>query len=242
MKTSLAVGLAAVGATTSQREASEARATTRPSSADVRLLARLRAGDDSALSELVRRYQVSLMRLAVAFLPNEALAEEAVQDTWTAVVDGLASFEGRSSLKTWIFRILTNRAKTRLVREARSIPFSALTGDDSDEVAVNPARFAADGHWAELPASFSAESPEKQLIDKEAMSCLESALQQLPLNQRAVVNLRDVQGMESDEVCNILGIRETNQRVLLHRGRSKLRRALEEHLIGAEPACSGATS
>lgn len=242
MKTSSAVRFTAVGATTSQKEASEAFATTRPSSADLRLLARLRAGDDSAVSELVRRYHSSLMRLALAFLPNEALAEEAVQDTWAAVLDGLASFEGRSSLKTWIFRILTNRAKTRLVREARSVPFSALAGEDSDEVAVNSGRFAGDGHWAKSPPSFSAENPEKQLIEKEAMSCLDCALQQLPLNQRAVVTLRDVQGTDSDEVCNILGISETNQRVLLHRGRSKLRSALEEHLIGAAPTCSGAMS
>ncbi len=233
MKTSSAVRLASVGAIPSQTAASEIGTTTAASSADLKLLARLRAKDESALCELVRRYQGPLLRLALAFLPNEALAEEAVQDTWAAVVDGLASFEGRSSLKTWIFRILTNRAKTRLLREARSVPFSALTRLDSDEVAVNPARFDSDGHWAEPPSNLSDESPEKQLIDKEAMSCLERALRQLPLNQRAVVSLRDVQGMESDEVCNMLGIRETNQRVLLHRGRSKLRRALEEHLIGA---------
>lgn len=242
MKTSSATRLAPVGATSPQTAAGETRPTTRPSSVDLKILARLRAGDGSALRELVRRYHASLLRLALAFLPNQALAEEAVQDTWTAVLDGLASFEGRSSLKTWIFRILANRAKTRMVREARSVPFSALAGAESDEVAVDPARFASDGHWAESPRSFSNESPEKQLIDKEAMSCLESALRQLPLNQRTVVTLRDVQGLDSDEVCNILGIRETNQRVLLHRGRSKLRRALEEHLIGAEPACSGATS
>ena len=242
MKTSSAARLAAVGATSSQTGAGKTRPTTRPSSADLKSLALLRAGDESALRELVRRYHGSLLRLALAFLPNQVLAEEAVQDTWTAVLDGLASFEGRSSLKTWIFRILANRAKTRLVREARSVPFSALTRVDSDEMVVDPARFASDGHWAESPPSFTDESPEKKLIDKEAMSCLESALQQLPLNQRTVVTLRDVQGLDSDEVCNILGIRETNQRVLLHRGRSKLRRALEDHLIGAEPACSGATS
>jgi RNA polymerase sigma-70 factor (ECF subfamily) len=206
----------------------------RASSADLKLLARLRAGDESAVVELVRRYQGTLLRLAYAFRPNRAFAEEVVQDTWAAVVDGLASFQGRSSLKTWICRILTNRAKTRLIREARSVPFSALKGFDCDEPVVDPARFVPDGHWAESPRSFTDdESPEKQLITKEAMLFLERALQQLPLNQRAVVTLRDVEGLESDEVCNVLDIRETNQRVLLHRARSKLRQALEDQLIGA---------
>ncbi len=129
--------------------------------------------------------------------------------------------------------ILTGPSPTRLIREARSVPFSALKDFDSDEPAVDPARFLTDGRWAEPPRSFTDESPEKQLIHKEAIFCLERALQQLPLNQRAVVTLRDVEGLGSEEVCNVLQIRETNQRVLLHRARAKLRRALEEHLIGA---------
>jgi RNA polymerase sigma-70 factor (ECF subfamily) len=192
----------------------------------------LKSGDEVALGELVRRYQASLIRLAIALLANHALAEEAVQDTWIAVVDGLSSFEGRSSLKTWIFRILTNRAKTRLAREARSVPFSALRDSDLDDPSVEPTRFTRDGGWAQPPQSFSCD-PENQLMNKEAIGCLERALQELPPNQRAVVTLRDVEGLEADEVCNVLAIRETNQRVLLHRARSKLRRALEEHLIGA---------
>src|SRR5712664_135169 len=216
MTNSSATQLAPAGAS-ARTAARDARTAVRASSADLKILARLRAGDESALGELVGRYHAVLLRLALAFYPNRAFAEEVVQDTWTAVVDGLASFEGRSSLKTWICRILTNRAKTRLIREARSVPFSALKDFDSDEP----------------PGSFTDESPEKQLIHKEAIFCLERALQQLPLNQRAVVTLRDVEGLGSEEVCNVLQIRETNQRVLLHRARAKLRRALEEHLIGA---------
>jgi len=184
--------------------------------------------------ELVRRYHGALLRLALVLLPNRAIAEEVVQDTWMFVVDGLASFEGRSSLKTWICRILTNRAKTRQIREARSVPFSALRKSDSDEHAVDPARFLPDGRWAEPPRRWNEDTPERLLIQKEAMGCLERALQQLPPNQRAVVTLRDIEGFDSDEVCNVLDIGETNQRVLLHRARSKLRRALEEHLIGEE--------
>jgi len=232
MTNSSATLLAPAGAS-ARTAARDARTAVRASSADLKILARLRAGDESALGELVGRYHAVLLRLALAFYPNRAFAEEVVQDTWTAVVDGLASFEGRSSLKTWICRILTNRAKTRLIREARSVPFSALKDFDSDEPAVDPARFLTDGRWAEPPRSFTDESPEKQLIHKEAIFCLERALQQLPLNQRAVVTLRDVEGLGSEEVCNVLQIRETNQRVLLHRARAKLRRALEEHLIGA---------
>ena len=207
--------------------------TTRASSTDFSLVARLRAGEEPALIELVRRYQGALLGFALALLPNRAIAEEVVQDTWACVIDGLASFEGRSSLKTWICRILANRAKTRLIREARSVPFSALKDSDSDNPAVDPARFFPDGRWAEPPRKWNDDTPEKLLMQREAMGCLERALQELPASQRAVVTMRDIEGLDSDEVCNVLDIRETNQRVLLHRARSKLRRALEEHLIGA---------
>jgi len=194
------------------------------------LVARLQAADESAFSELVRRNHAALVRFALVFLPNRALAEEAVQDAWAAVLDGLPSFEGRSSLRTWIFRILANRAKTRLIRETRSVPFSSLKGFDLDEPAVDPTRFSSNRGWAEPPAGGNDDGPEKRLMHKEAIRCLEQAMQELPPNQRAVVTLRDVEGMESDEVCHVLGVGETNQRVLLHRGRSKLRRALEVHL------------
>src|SRR5260370_38416913 len=223
MKNSSAVCLSPDGAI-AQTASRDCRPTARASSANRKLLAPLRAGDDSVLSELVRRYHGPLLRLALVFLPSEALAEEVVQDTWTAVVEGLTSFEGRSSFKTWIFRILTHRAKTRLRREARSVPFSALKPCDWDEAAVDQTRFVSDGHWAEPPRSFTDESPEKQLIRKEAISCLERALRQFPLNQRAAGTLRDVEGIGAAEVSNIRGIREWKSPVLLHHERQQLRR------------------
>jgi RNA polymerase sigma-70 factor (ECF subfamily) len=229
-KTAAAIRWTRVNARTAARDH---RSLAPVSSTDRRLVARLRAREESALLELIRLYYGAVMRLALVLLPNRAIAEEVVQDTWTCVIDGLGSFEGRSSLKTWICRILANRAKTRLIREGRSVPFSALRRSDSDEPAVDPARFFSDGRWADPPRGWSDETPEKLLQQKEAMGCLDRALLDLPASQRAVVTLRDVEGLDSDEVCNVLNIRETNQRVLLHRARSKLRRALEEHLIGA---------
>jgi RNA polymerase sigma-70 factor (ECF subfamily) len=203
------------------------------SPSELSLVARLRAGEESALEDLFRRYHGSLLRLALVLLPNRASAEEVVQDTWRCVIEGLDSFEGRSSLKVWICRILTNRARTRLIRERRSVPFSALGDSDADEPAVDPTRFFPDGRWADPPQRWNENTPERLLMQKETMECLERALQQLPASQRTVVTLRDVEGFDSDEVCNVLGIRETNQRVLLHRARSTLRRSLEECLIGA---------
>src|SRR5262249_44019122 len=145
------------------------------------------------------------------------LAEEAVQNTWVAVIDGIAGFEGRSSLKTWVFRILANLAGTRGTREGRSVPFSPPSYSVLDEPAVDPARFSHNGNWADPPQIWDGDNPEKRLMDKEVIGCLERALQQLPPNQRTVVTLRDVQEVESGEVCNILGIRKINERVLLHR-------------------------
>lgn len=229
MKTSSATRLAPV-AVSPRRDARSTRPTARASSAELRWVARLRAADESAFSELVRRNQAALLRFALAFLPNRALAEEAVQDAWAAVIGGLPSFEGRSSLRTWIFRILANRAKTRLARERRSVPFSALEEFDLDEPAVDPARFSGNGGWTEPPVGATDDGPEKRLIHKEAIRCLEQAMQELTPNQRAVVTLRDVEDLDSDEVRSVLGVAENNQRVLLHRGRSKLRQTLEEHV------------
>ncbi len=183
------------------------------------------------MSDLVRRYHPALLRVALAFLPNRALAEESVQETWIAVINGLASFQGRSSLRTWIFRILANRAKARLIREARSVPFSALGGCDPEELAVDSASCSQNGSWADPLQTWDYDNPEKKLMHKYAIGCLKRAIQGLPPDQCAVMTLREVEGLESDEVCNALGISEINQRVLLHRARSKLRRALEEHLI-----------
>jgi RNA polymerase sigma-70 factor, ECF subfamily len=162
-----------------------------------------------------------MFRLALALLRSRALAEDVVQDTWLAVVDGLASFQGRSSLKTWIFRILFNRALTYLRDEARSVPVSELRDGDSAEVELDP-------------ESWRGDDPEKLLVRKNAIVGIEGVLQLLPPRQRAVVTLGLVDGLKSDEVCGILGVRESHRRVLLHRARSKLRRALQDHLTGAQ--------
>jgi RNA polymerase sigma-70 factor, ECF subfamily len=200
---------------------------------DQLLLDRLLAGDEAAFTSIVEQYHGALLRLARVFVPSQAVAGEVVQETWASVIHGLPKFEGRSSLKTWIFRILTNRAKTRGAREGRSVPFSALGDLDSDnEPAVSPDRFQASGMWAAPPRPWESDTPEKLIMQKQAIERLASALEDLPPNQRAVVTLRDVEGLESPEVCNILEISETNQRVLLHRGRSKLRRVLEEYMDG----------
>ncbi len=203
--------------------ARNARSSAPANSAELRLVARLRDADESALSEVVRRHHDALLRLALALLPTRALAEETVQDTWAAVVDGLASFEGRSSLKTWIFRIFFNRARSCLRGEARSVPFSELSDCDLEELEIDPTP----------TQSRNDDNPEKLLMQKETIGCLERALQRLPQKQRAVVTLRVVDGLESDEVCHVLRVRESNRRVLLYRARSKLRRALDHHLISA---------
>lgn len=197
------------------------------------LVARLRAGDEEAFGTLVSSYYGSLLRFAMSFVSERATAEEVVQETWLGVIRGLSDFEGRSSLKTWIFRILANRAKTRGRREARSIPFSSLKDPQSEsdyEPAVDPSRFDARGMWAEPPQPWINVAPEELLQQRETVDLIKGAIVDLPLSQRAVVTLHDVEEVEPEEICNILEISETNQRVLLHRGRSRLRRALEQHL------------
>jgi len=198
--------------------------------ADAALLEQLRAGDEGAFRELVDRFHGPLLRLAQSFAPSRAVAEEVVQETWLGVLQGLPSFEGRSSLKTWIFRILSNRAKTRASREARSLPFSAWDGpDDESFSAVDPQRFTAKGSWAAPPGRWHEAAAEARLHGKDTMALLEKAIDELPLNQQAVVTLRDIEELRAAAVCNILELSETNQRVLLHRARSKVRRALEKH-------------
>jgi RNA polymerase sigma-70 factor (ECF subfamily) len=198
-----------------------------------RLIEALRAGDEAAFEQLIRMYHASLLRVAQIYVSSRAVAEEVVQETWLGVLNGIGRFEGRSSLKTWIFRILTNIAKTRGVREGRSIPFSALQDPGGvPEPAVEPDRFLpADdprepGAWAAPPAPL----PEQALLAAETLAVIEAAIEGLPPAQRAVISLRDVEGWSSDEVRNALEISETNQRVLLHRARSKVRRALEEYV------------
>ena len=207
-----------------------------PAAEDAGLVAALRRGDEAAFMWVVERYHPTLLRLALTYVSDRAVAEEVVQDTWLGVLHGLDGFAGRSSLKTWIVRILINTAKTRAQREARSVPFSSLPDPEADsgEPAVDPERFrppdAAEwpGHWISFPRNWD-EIPEDRLLSREALAQIEQAIQALPANQRAVIRLRDVEGWTSEEACNILGISETNQRVLLHRARSRVRRALERY-------------
>ena len=198
---------------------------------DQDLVARLRQGDETAFAALIDRHHAALRRLARTFVSSDAVAEEVAQDTWVAVLDGLAAFEERSSLKTWIFRILVNRAKTKGVREARSVPMSALGSDDEEsaEDAVDSSRFDGRGMWSAPPQRWETDTPEKLLHRKELVGELERAIAQLPERQRSVVVMRDALGWSSEEVCNVLELNETNQRVLLHRARSRLRAMLEDY-------------
>ena len=193
---------------------------------------RLKAGDRAAFTELVGRHGGSLLRLAGTFLKDRSVAEEVVQDAWLAALDGLDGFEARSSLRTWLFSILANKARNRAVREGRSLPFSAL-GDADTGPAVDPARFHADGHWLETHAAWTVEDPERLAGGAQTRAAIERAIAALPEAQRAVVTLRDVEGLEAEEICNLLGLTLTNQRVLLHRARTRLRQALAEFMDGA---------
>ena len=207
------------------------------SAEEMALLAALRAGDESAFLMLVEQYQGQLVRVALLYVSTREVAEEVVQETWLGVLKGLDRFEGRSSLKTWMFRILTNIAKTRGVRESRTIPFSALVADESgsDEVAVDPSRFHpagdSEGAWLLPPAHWD-ESPEASLSSAETVAMVQRAIEELPPAQRQVIQLRDLDGWSAEEACNVLELTETNQRVLLHRARSKVRRAIERYLDG----------
>lgn len=187
------------------------------------MIERLRRGDEAAFVALVDKHAPAMRRLARLFVSTEASALEIVQEAWTAVLEGLAGFEGRSSLKTWIFHIVVNRAKTRGVRERRVVPMA--DPDDGDAPAVDPARFDARGMWSAPPPRWE---PDALLEQKELAEFVRQALERLPERQRVVVTLRDMDGWSADEVCNVLDLNETNQRVLLHRGRSRLRALLEE--------------
>jgi RNA polymerase sigma-70 factor (ECF subfamily) len=194
------------------------------------LLAALKAGDEAAFIELVEAWGPSMLRLARTHVATQTIAEEVVQEAWVGILRGIDRFEGRSSVKTWAFRIVANNAKTRGVRESRTVPFSSTSGDD-DGPTVDPDRFrGADdrwpGHWARAPEPW----PEDGLAARETRDAALAAIAALPPRQREIVTLRDIEGFTSDEACNALDISETNQRVLLHRARSKVRQALEEHL------------
>ncbi len=201
--------------------------------ADARLVAALRAGDESAYREIVADWHAMMLRVAQIFVPSRSVAEEVVQETWLRVLGALDRFEGRSSLRTWVFRILVNTAKTRAQREGRVLPFSALNDPARvPEAAVDPDRFLdADherypGHWSAPPRAL----PEERLLAAETREVIAAAIDELPATQRAVISLRDVAGWDAEQVRNALDLTEVNQRVLLHRARAKVRRALEDYL------------
>jgi RNA polymerase sigma-70 factor (ECF subfamily) len=191
---------------------------------DVELLTRLRAGDEAAFVTLVDRYHAPMLRLAASFVPSPAVAEEVVQDTWLGVVRGIDRFEGRSSLKTWLFRILVNRARTTGVRERRTVASDLTTGPT-----VDPNRFDANGGWVEPPEAW-AEQAEERIVASQLAARVHAFLDELPDGQRQVVMLRDVEGLSSQEACALLGVTEANQRVLLHRGRARIRHMLEREM------------
>jgi RNA polymerase sigma-70 factor (ECF subfamily) len=200
---------------------------------DAVFLARLRARDRAAYTSLVSLHAGPLLRVATTLLRDRAVAEEVVQETWIAVLTGLSSFEGRSSLRTWLFQILVNKARTRFVREGRTVPFSAIAEREaSDGRAVDADRFDDAGAWHEPPTGWTEQDPERLAMGAETRAAIETAIRALPEAQRAVITLRDVEGLEAEEICNVLGITVTNQRVLLHRARAKVRRALEARLGG----------
>ena len=201
------------------------------------LIEQLRNRDEAAFTALLDRYHASLIRVALAHVSDHSVAEEVVQETWVAVLEGIDRFEGRSSLKTWIFKILRNKAKTRGVRERRHMSVSPLDlNDGNDEPAVEPSQFRSTGHWADYwdanPQSWNEATPEKGLLTKECAAYLQQAIAQLPANLQQVLVMRDVEGLSSKDVCDMLSLSEANQRVLLHRARSRVRRALDQYMTG----------
>ena len=208
---------------------------------DALLLERLLAGDEAAFMRLVEQHGASMLRVATSLVRSRSVAEEVVQDTWVAVLRGIERFEGRASLKTWLFRILVNRARSQYVREARSIPISALASPD-DEGSVDADGLLdgldpATGWWIDAPRRWS-DCPVERLLSSEVDACVRAAIETLPPAQRRVIELRDVEGWPADEVCQLLELSEGNQRVLLHRARSKARATLERHLDETRAAVS----
>lgn len=197
---------------------------------EAELITRLQAGDEAAFVMLVDRYHAPLLRLAATFVPNRAVAEEVLQESWLGVVKGIDRFEGRSSLKTWLFRIVANRARTAGTRERRHLPV-----DLTDESAVPASRFDATGHWREPPAVWSDEA-DARIDAHDTLGHVARFLDELPAAQRQVLLLRDLEGVSASDVCTLLGLSEGNQRVLLHRARSRMRAALEREMVGPDRA------
>jgi RNA polymerase sigma-70 factor (ECF subfamily) len=219
----------------------EVVAVTNPFGDDGALVDALRRGDEDAFGWLIDRYDGSLRRLARSYVPTPAVADEVVQETWLAVVKGIDRFEERSALSTWLYRILANIARTRGVREHRTIPFSSAPGamEEGAGPAVDPDRFGVIGDpgygsWSAPPTPWDDE-PEARLESRETLDAVRGAIEALPPAQREVITLRDLEGWTSTEVRNALGLSETNQRVLLHRARAKVRRFVEAYFEEAKP-------
>ena len=207
---------------------------------DQALVSRLREGDEAAFMDLVERLGPSMLRVARMYVSSVAVAEEVVQEAWVGVLQGIDRFEGRSSLRTWIFRIVVNVAKTRGQREGRSVAFSALAGDDLDQPSWDPSIFfgpdaESAGGWSTLPFDWRG-LPEERVSGREILQVIGRALDGLPPLQAEVLRLRDVAGWTSEEVRNALDLSETNQRVLLHRARAKVRGALEAYFSSGDSA------
>lgn len=205
-----------------------------PEAKDGELVDVVLAGDRRAFAELVRRYQGPLLRLVLVFVRDRAVAEEVAQDAWLAALDGLKGFERRASFKAWLFRIASNTAKLRREREARSVPFSALAEAGESGGCEEPARFNSVGMWQDPPHVWGTQSGEEMVRRAEAVRVMDSALATLPEAHRAVLTLRDLENVGPTETCSLLGITMTNQRVLLHRARSRVRQALERHFREVE--------
>ena len=209
-------------------------ATTAAPSDDLELIERLRARDEAAFMSLVDRLQPMMLRVARMYVSSQAVAEEVVQEAWLGVLQGIDRFEGRSSLRTWILRIVSNIAKTKGQREGRSVPFASLAGDDLDRPTFDPDRFLGPGeewagHWSSMPTEWRG-LPDERALASETLAVARAAIDDLPPMQAEVIRLRDVLGWTSEEVRNALDLTETNQRVLLHRARAKVRRALEREM------------
>lgn len=207
------------------------------------LVQRLRAGDEEMFALVLDTWSSGMLRLAMSFVSTKASAEEAVQDTWLAVIKGISDFEGRSSLKTWVYRILVNTAKARGAKESRTVPFASLLPEEEGPT-VDASRFRGPGeryagHWAVGQEPRPWHVPEDHVLRGEVREVIAEALDELPPRLRTVVTLRDVAGYGSEEVCSLLEISPGNQRVLLHRGRALLRRKLEEYLSGAHDVAGG---
>jgi len=202
---------------------------------DPAFLDRLRRGEPDAYRKLIRRYHASLVGVATSVIGSHAQAEEVVQDTWLAVLSGIGQFEGRSAIGTWLFSIVLNRARTRRGREMRMVAMP----DEADSGVVDPARFTADGHWQEMPRPWDEFDPERLVAGRQIWDHVQSEIERLPAGQRAVILLRDVEGLDAEAACALLGISPENQRVLLHRARMRVRDAIDLLVGGAERRQAG---